>query len=138
MTTHVPSVGVRYGLKGSIIVPTNVNPGKRRKLEGVGASLLLHGEDCVETELEGRWAQLCTVSRRMAETPGVQFIPPYNDPDVMAGQGTLALEVPSWWHHAPPQILEQVPEVEVLVVSVGGGGLMAGVAAYAKTGEGDR
>ena len=76
------------------------------------------------------------VSRRMAEAAGVEFIPPYNDPDIMAGQGTMALEVPSWCNQAPPQILEQVPEVEVLVVSVGGGGLMAGVAAYAKTGEG--
>jgi len=104
----------KYGLKGRIIVPRMVSAAKRKKLELAGADLLLHGNDCVETEMYGRKLAL--------EKNEVMFIPPYNDTDIMAGQGTLGLEV-----------LDQLPEVEVLVLSVGGGGLMAGVAAYAKT-----
>ena len=46
----------RYGLKGSIIVPSNVSLAKRKKLELVGANLILHGTDCVQTELHGRYS----------------------------------------------------------------------------------
>ena len=51
-----PTPPTRYGLKGSIIVPSNVSAAKRKKLELVGANLILHGTDCVQTELHGRYS----------------------------------------------------------------------------------
>jgi len=60
-------------------------------------------------------------ARELAEAEGLTFVHPYDDPDVIAGQGTVALEM-----------LEVVPDLEVLVVPVGGGGLIAGMATAAK------
>merc|ERR1719242_547726 len=88
---------------------------KREKLLSLGADLVYHGTDCELTELEGR---------RLARESGdlMEFISPYNDLEVIAGQGTLGVE-----------ILEQLPNLDYLFISVGGGGLISGVAAYVKT-----
>ena len=105
----------RHGVAGQIVVPENIATVKREKLLSLGADLLYHGTDCELTELEGR---------RLADQSGGarQFVSPYNDLEVIAGQGTLGLE-----------ILEQLPGLEYLFISVGGGGLISGVAAYVKT-----
>ena len=89
----------RYGLQGRVVVPTNIAPGKRDKLERLGAELVLHGTDCEEPERLGR---------ELGATPGCLYVSPYNDPDIIAGQGTLGLE-----------LLQQLPDMEVLFVSVG-------------------
>lgn len=60
-------------------------------------------------------------AKRICEEEGAAFLHPYNDPEVIAGQGTLGLE-----------ILEDLPYVDVIVVPAGGGGLLAGVAAAVK------
>ena len=108
----------RHGVAGQIVVPENIAPGKREKLLSLGADLLYHGTDCELTELEGR-----RLAREARETGNaMEFISPYNDLEVIAGQGTLGVE-----------ILEQLPSLEYLFISVGGGGLISGVAAYVKT-----
>jgi len=103
----------KYGIKGKIIVPKIVTLGKKKKLEEAGADLLLYGTDAIECE------NLC---RKMAaEDDSVIYIPPYNDVNILAGQGTIGVEM-----------LEDIPDLEVVFVSVGGGGLMAGIAGYLK------
>merc|ERR1719510_1681971 len=94
----------QHGVAGQIVVPENIAPVKREKLLSLGAELLYHGTDCELTEQEGR---------RLADQSGGarQFVSPYNDLEVIAGQGTLGLE-----------ILQQLPSLEFLFVSVGGGG----------------
>ena len=103
-----------HGLSGKIVVPENIAEVKREKLLSLGAELVYHGTDCELTELEGR--------RLASQTDHTEFISPYNDLEVIAGQGTLGAE-----------ILEQLPSLHYLFISVGGGGLIAGVAAYVKT-----
>ena len=103
-----------HGVSGKIVVPENIAQIKRDKLVSLGADLVYHGTDCELTELEGR--RLASITDQM------EFISPYNDLEVMAGQGTLGVE-----------ILEQVADLHYLFVSVGGGGLIAGLAAYIKT-----
>ena len=103
-----------HGVSGKIVVPETIAQVKRDKLEALGAELVYHGTDCELTELEGR--------RIADQTDHMEFISPYNDLEVIAGQGTLGVE-----------ILEQVGGLDYLFISVGGGGLIAGVAAYVKT-----
>jgi threonine dehydratase len=73
---------------------------------------LLHGTDLAEAR---------THAELLAERDGLAFVHPFDDEDVMAGQGTMALE-----------ILEQTPDVEAIVVPVGGGGLLAGIGTVVK------
>ena len=104
----------KYGITGKIVVPENIAQAKRDKLTKKGADLIFHGTDCNEPEALGR--------KMAAENETVEYVSPYNDEDIIAGQGTLGLE-----------ILTDLPTLQYLFVSVGGGGLMAGVAAYVKT-----
>jgi threonine dehydratase len=77
-----------------------------------GANVILHGADLGEAR---------ALAEEIAQTKGLTFIHPFDNADVMAGQGTMALE-----------ILEQTPEVEAIVVPVGGGGLLAGIGTVMK------
>jgi threonine dehydratase len=77
-----------------------------------GANVILHGADLGEAR---------ALAEEIAQTRGLTFIHPFDNADVMAGQGTMALE-----------ILEQTPEVEAIVVPVGGGGLLAGIGTVMK------
>jgi threonine dehydratase len=90
-----------------IVMPRNASPVKRRAVEGYGGRVI----DC-EPTLSARETTAVAV---LAETDAT-LIPPYNHPDVIAGQGTAALE-----------LLEQVTDLEALVAPVGGGGLVAGL-----------
>jgi len=100
------------GIAAHIVMPNNATPVKRRAVEGYGARVI----PCEPTLL----ARETTVAAVLAET-GATLIPPYNHPDVIAGQGTAALE-----------LLEQVPELDAIVAPVGGGGLLSGVALAAR------
>lgn len=104
----------KYAIRGRIIVPENIAQAKKDKLIKNGANLTFHGTDCNEPEVLGR--------KIAEEDKDVEYISPYNDIDIIAGQGTLGKE-----------IITDLPSLEYLFVSVGGGGLMAGVAAYVKT-----
>ena len=100
------------GVKATVVVPENT---PRTKLEGMkrlGVKLLVHGQSYSEAEEHGR---------KLEKETGMCFVSPYNDPDVITGQGTIALE-----------ILEDLPRTQNIVVPVGGGGIISGIALAAK------
>jgi threonine dehydratase len=98
----------RRGIAAHIVMPANAPAAKKEAVAAYGGRII----ECAPTlaALEAALEQL------VAET-GAHMVHPYSDPRVIAGQGTVALE-----------ILEQVPDLDVIVVPVGGGGLLAGVA----------
>ncbi|MBI5689937.1 MAG: threonine/serine dehydratase [Verrucomicrobia bacterium] len=104
--------GAQLGTAVTVVMPTQAPEVKVNRCRGLGARVLLHGATFDEAEIE---------ARRLAAATGAVFVHPFDDPAVMSGQGTLALE-----------ILEQVPHVDTLVVPVGGGGLLAGVVTAVK------
>jgi len=100
------------GIPAHIVMPSNAPPVKRRAVEGYGGHVI----ECVPTLA----AREETAAAVVAAT-GATLIPPYDHPDVIAGQGTAALE-----------LLEQVADLEAVVAPVGGGGLVAGLCIAAK------
>jgi threonine dehydratase len=100
------------GIAAHIIMPANASPVKRRAVAGYGGIIV----DC-EPNLAARET---TTAQVQAQT-GATLIPPYDHPDVIAGQGTVALE-----------LLTQVADLDALIAPVGGGGLMAGLAIAAR------
>src|SRR5438067_1620676 len=94
------------GIPAHVVMPRNASPVKRRAVEEYGGRVI----EC-EPTLAAREAAAAAV---LAETGGT-IIHPYNHPDVIAGQGTTALE-----------LLEEVPGLDTVVAPVGGGGLLAG------------
>ena len=102
----------KLGFKAKIVVP---KPTPKVKIEGIeqyGAELLLCGETYTEAERK---------AKELARTEGRLYISPYNDEQIIAGHGTIGLE-----------ILRERPEVDVVVVPVGGGGLISGIAIASK------
>ena len=83
-----------------------------RRFGGKYANIVLHGTN---------FDQASKHAKHLCETHGYTFVPPFDDPDVIAGQGTVARE-----------LLEQNPNLDVIFVAVGGGGLLAGIAVYLK------
>jgi threonine dehydratase len=100
------------GLSATVIVPRSAPQTKIEGIRRTGVDLQLLGENYDEAE---------RMARQLADDEKRTFISPYNDVDVIAGQGTVALE-----------LLEQVPDLDALLVPVSGGGLLAGVAVMAK------
>ena len=99
----------RMGIDAIVVMPRSTPLVKVSATGRWGAHVVLHGADYAEA-----YSEACLIAEREQRL----FVHPFDDPDIMAGQGTVALE-----------ILEQVPDVQNMVVSVGGGGLAAGVAA---------
>ncbi|HTN13065.1 MAG TPA: threonine ammonia-lyase [Acetobacteraceae bacterium] len=99
------------GIKAVIVMPKHTPSTKVTRTAGWGARVVLHGDTLAES------AEHAHV---LAEAEGLVFVHPYDDPGVMAGQGTLALE-----------LLEDAPELDTLVIPVGGGGMLAGCAVAA-------
>lgn len=105
---HAQRLGVR-----AVIVMPRFTPGvKVERTRGFGAEIVLHGD----TLDEARNHALV-----LAQAQQLLFVHPYDDPDIVAGQGTVALEM-----------LQDVPDLDTLVVAVGGGGLIAGMATAAR------
>ena len=102
----------RLGIPSTIVMPKLTPNTKVAGTEALGAKVVLHGKDIAEAMV---------LARSMAEEQGLVWVPPYDDPAIIAGQGTVALEM-----------LADVPELDTLVVPVGGGGLIAGMAIAAK------
>ncbi|HEY1339956.1 MAG TPA: threonine/serine dehydratase [Bryobacteraceae bacterium] len=100
------------GIAAEVFVSAQVAPAKARRIEALGGRIRHAGADPLTAEL---------AARRAAEDSGRVFISPYNDLDVMAGQGTIAVEM----HR-------QNPNVDALFVAVGGGGLIGGIGAFYK------
>lgn len=103
----------QLSVQATVFVPSTTPELKQESIRSYGAKVLVHGDDCVLTERH---------ARGVAAATGQTYISPYNDAAVIAGQGTVAHELLSDW-----------PDVEVVYVAVGGGGLVSGMAAYAKS-----
>jgi threonine dehydratase len=112
---HAQGVAVAAALAGvnaTIVMPIQAPLAKVAATRGYGARVILCGDVFDEAHAE---------ALRIADSEGLTYVHPFDDPMVMAGQGTVALE-----------ILEDCPEIDSLVVPIGGGGLIAGVATAAK------
>ncbi len=102
----------RLGVAATIVMPEGTPLLKVANTRGHGARVILQGSNYDEAHAE---------ARRLEQVEGLTFVHPFDDPAVIAGQGTIALE-----------ILEQVPDVEAVLVPVGGGGLVSGMAVALK------
>jgi threonine dehydratase len=105
--------GKRLGIKAVIVMPVTTQPIKIDAVRYWGGEVILHGETFDEAYAH---------ARILEQERGLTFVHPYDDPDVIAGQGTVGME-----------ILQQHPDpIEAVFVPIGGGGLAAGVASYIK------
>src|ERR1017187_1860055 len=109
--------GVAYaaralGVKAVIVMPDNAPAIKRDATAALGAEIVIVGPGSAERQLK---------AEELAAQCGYVIVPPYNDEQIIAGQGTMGLE-----------ILEDLPEVETVLAPVGGGGMISGVAAAIK------
>lgn len=102
----------RLGLRALIVMPRFTPSVKVERTRGFGAEVVLHGDT-----LEAARAH----AYELAERDGLSFVHPYDDEAIIAGQGTIALEM-----------LDVVPDLDALVIAVGGGGLISGMAVAAR------
>jgi threonine dehydratase len=100
------------GIRSRIVMPLMTPLVKVSSTANFGAEVVLHGAN---------YDEACTEALRLAEAEGLTFLHPFDDDAVIAGQGTIGLE-----------LLEQVPNLEAVVVPIGGGGLIGGVACAIK------
>ncbi len=105
--------GKLLGVPATVVMPKFAPLIKVSNCQKLGATVVLHGKDFAEAKAR---------AYEIAKEQGLAYIDGYDDPSIIAGQGTVGLE-----------ILEQVPDVDVVVVPVGGAGLLAGVALAVKT-----
>ncbi|MFI5311286.1 MAG: threonine/serine dehydratase [Gemmatimonadales bacterium] len=103
-----------FGVRSTVVMPTTAPRAKREGAERLGARVVFEGTTTAE-----RMAK----AREICEREGATLVPPYDDPTIIAGQGTIGLE-----------IAEDLPDVGMVIVAVGGGGLSAGIAAAVKQG----
>ncbi|MBN2051686.1 MAG: pyridoxal-phosphate dependent enzyme [Spirochaetales bacterium] len=101
------------GIPVTVFVPQGAETTKLKRIEASGARIIMEGGDFLDTY--GR-------ARRYAETHSLRYAHSHDDPAVIAGQGTIGLE-----------IMEECPDAEVIVVPVGGGGLLSGIATAVKS-----
>jgi len=109
--------GVAYaarqlGVRAAIVVPGNTPKVKRDAIRALGADLTVHGNEYMDAE---------RLAQNMSREGGMPFLSPYNDPDLIAGQGTVGLEM-----------VEDGPELDAVLVPVSGGGLISGVSTVIK------
>jgi len=102
----------RLGLRAVIVMPRFTPGVKVERTRGFGAEVVLHGDTLDESRSH---------ARELAQQQGLVFVHPYDDEAIVAGQGTLALEM-----------LREQPDLDTLVIAIGGGGLIAGIATAAK------
>ncbi|HEY7848130.1 MAG TPA: pyridoxal-phosphate dependent enzyme [Candidatus Limnocylindria bacterium] len=112
----VASAAARYGMRLTVLVPASASPAKLERLRA------LESDRCV-VEVFGREYDDVEVEARRRHDEGIAtYVEPYGDPDVIAGQATVAVEVLDDW-----------PDCDAFVVPIGGGGLIAGIGLWAKT-----
>ena len=103
----------RLKCKATIVMPVTTPQIKVAAVAGRGAKVILHGDTYDEAYAH---------SRKLAQSRGLTFVHPYDDPDVIAGQGTIAMEI----------LRQTRREIDAVFVAIGGGGLISGIAAYIK------
>ncbi len=103
----------KLGIKALIVMPRTTPDIKVKSVRSRGAKAILFGDS---------YDEACEHAREIAQEKGMTFIHPYDDPDVIAGQGTVGMEI----------LRQHNGEIDAVFVPVGGGGLIAGVAAYIK------
>jgi threonine dehydratase len=108
---HAQGVGYaarKIGVQATIVVPNNTPKVKIEAIKNYGVDLIIKGEEYMDSEILAREIEL---------EQGKTFVSAYNDLDVIIGQGTLGLEV-----------MEDMPDLDIVLVPVGGGGLASGIA----------
>lgn len=103
----------KLGIAGVIFVPEQTSTAKVEAIRGYGGDVRLFGTDGLDTEMH---------ARKYADEHGMFYLSPYNDPAVIAGQGTCGIEIQA-----------SLPQVDTLYVAVGGGGLVSGIASVLKS-----
>ena len=103
----------KLGVAGTIFVPEQTSPTKVDAIKRAGGDVRFFGTDGLDTE---------THAREYAEQHGMVYLSPYNDPDVIAGQGTCGVE-----------IAQQLSNIDAIFIAVGGGGLISGVGSFLKS-----
>jgi threonine dehydratase len=106
--------GLRHvGATGIVFVPENAAKSKTSNIEQLGAEVRTFGQDSAKTEVH---------ARQFAAQEGMTYISPYNDPHIIGGQGTISVE-----------LVQQLETIDAVFVSLGGGGLISGIAGYLKS-----
>lgn len=106
----VAYAAMRLGIPATIFVPSVTSPAKAERIRGYGADLVIGGE---------RYADALAASQQWVEERGAMAIHAYDQPETLLGQGTLGLEIET-----------DIPDIDTLLVAVGGGGLIGGIAAW--------
>ncbi len=109
----VAQAATSVGLKSTIVMPVNTSLVKVEATKGYGAEVILHGNDFEESH---------EYAKKIQQERDLIFVHPYEDPDIVAGQGTIGLEV-----------LDQLENVDSVIVAIGGGGLISGIATAIKS-----
>ena len=99
-------------VNGKIVVPNNIARNKLENIKRLGGIVEFYGKDCIESEFR---------AQEISKESGSAYISPYNDPDIVTGQGTIAVELDN-----------QLNNIDEVIVSVGGGGLISGIGGYLK------
>jgi len=102
----------RFGCKATIVMPSITPLIKVNRTKSYGAEVILHGNV---------YDEACEYAKQLAEEKGLTFVHPFDDLDVVTGQGTIAME-----------IVQELPTVDYILVPVGGGGLSTGVSVLAR------
>src|SRR5438045_8215156 len=102
-----------HGIRAVVCMATNATPAKVAATKGYGAEVVLQGTI---------WDEANEKAKELVRTQGLTYVHPFDDEQLIAGQGTLGLEIVQDW-----------PEVDVIVVPIGGGGLISGVSMAAKS-----
>jgi len=103
----------KLDVTGIVFVPENASPGKVQAIERLGAEVHHFGDDTADTEAH---------ARKFAEQNGLTYISPYNDFQVIGGQGTIAVE-----------LVNELNKIDTVFIAMGGGGLISGIAGYFKS-----
>jgi threonine dehydratase len=102
-----------HGLRAVVCMAENATPAKVEATRAYGAEVVLHGRI---------WDEANEKAQELVRTQGLTYVHPFDDPQLIAGQGTLGLEIVTDW-----------PEVDVVLVPIGGGGLISGVSMAVKS-----
>jgi threonine dehydratase len=106
----VAYAAMKLGKRAKIFIPSVSSPAKVQRIRGYGAELVIEGD---------RYADALAASELWVQRSGAMQVPAFDQPETILGQGTLALELE-----------QQAPHIDTVLVSVGGGGLIAGIAAW--------